>query len=1285
MSQDEIDAAVKSHIDQLKPSFQAQPPPDQPLPPAGPSAPAQQAQRIAARLTGPQETVVPIPQSLAEQSAGLPSLIKPPTLSEFQDRAAKNEELLYGNVFGNIEIPTGATPQDELILAPARAAAGAANYVLSPGGALETLLAATPAAPVIFAKWAKDMLSSGVRSIADVKDAMASLIGNYITSRSAEQVQGSTKTPQVDPEAVRRLADDVVNGVVGITGGTTIGAHGITKGIDYASKTTPSAKVYGDVRSQPLESPGQMPTEVSGEGVQPQTKTVAETTQIPLEEPAKQPATSLPPSPESAPESNVAPTEAIPETPQEPASPSVTSPVTSEPPELLPVKSGFVRMYHGGSDPRFGDGRDITQYPEYARGYARKNNYPVWYVDVPENAPYMKKAFEEFEGGPKAPYINTIAPGEVMKSAKIFEPPAAPITTPEVASIPSQPSPEPPKEVATPSSSLVDTGATAPKGIAASVRNKWTSATEPTFGSEAGFFSLAPIHNVWKTLSPALRKTADEVMAVGKEALKAGKVDDYRRAVLGWSGKLQKSFGEASDAKKEITSMVPNRIRREGITNWIQANGDKSVLAARAAASKPEFKAGYEAALNLSPEELKVASDVKATFDTLHGRGSAYDVLNGFVDNYVPQIWNLRKGPEYGGTRTLRDKFRHSKARTFDTFFDGEQAGFVPKTKDISELLPMYMHEMNYVIASRQLVQDLNKGVASDGRPLTIPKGSGTQVTDSTGKSATLVMPKTIPKDTADYKVIPNQPALHEWKWASTDEAGNPVLLKADLALHPEAYNKLKNVLGTSKLREWYSTRTTAIAQIPKLLVHGLDLANSETKKTMLGLLAPFHQVQEGTHAVGHRINPFFNIPKIDLVKDAGQADAAKHGLMLLPDRASANQFMEGFRVSGLVSRIPGVGPLADFYSNYLFHEYIPGLKYKTYQAILERNNKVYAKELASGEYKPEDIKALSSEQTNAAFGHLNYSDLGRSPTVQHFLRLGLLAPDFLEARGRFALQAIKGTTGSKVGREQLVALGALALSQAALAYTSAKLTDGDWDWKKPFEFHKGDRTYTLRSVPEDTFRLITDARAFVHNRLSPIVGKGAVQLATGTDWRGQKVTTGQTLKELAMQPIPLTLRGLFGVGNSPLSGWEQLAGSAGLKISRYSAVTDVMKMASNFKKNSTDPKIQAQLAQSEKTVHPTTVTKSLRDALHKNDLGDFEKAYKQLLSEGKTDKDIDKLMRPNGSDFRPKPFTGSYKTERLFVDSLTEPQRKIYEKAVEERRDLYSKFQNMRSRMNNK
>src|SRR5262249_22200774 len=118
--------------------------------------------------------------------------------------------------------------------------------------------------------------------------------------------------------------------------------------------------------------------------------------------------------------------------------------------------------------------------------------------------------------------------------------------------------------------------------------------------------------------------------------------------------------------------------------------------------------------------------------------------------------------------------------------------------------------------------------------------------------------------------------------------------------------------------------------------------------KTMLGVLTPFHQVQEATHAAGHRVNPTFNIPEIDLVRNPQQMDAARHGLMLQPDKASENQFMEGFKQSKIISKIPALGPASDWYANYLFNEYIPGLKFKTYEAILERNKKLYAKEIAA-------------------------------------------------------------------------------------------------------------------------------------------------------------------------------------------------------------------------------------------------------------------------------------------------------------------------------------------------
>lgn len=780
-----------------------------------------------------------------------------------------------------------------------------------------------------------------------------------------------------------------------------------------------------------------------------------------------------------------------------------------------------------------------------------------------------------------------------VKGGEAIKPEASPnAPVPEVAPPVPEATAAVPKQPA-PASETVPPVAEPAKGITASVRNKWTSATDPepvqTTG-ESGFINLDPIRELVDKATPHVKAAFQAVKEIGKEAQNAAKLTDYRKSILGWSAKLQRSFGEAADAQREISEKVPKPERQDGITNWIQADGDPAVLAQRRAATEawrdpvtsephPQQKqllAGYDAALNLTPEEVAVANDVKNAYGQLGQRGQQYNVLNSFKQNYVTQIWDLKKGPTgTGSSRTLKDKFKFSKASTFPTFFDGEQAGYVPKTKNISKLLPVYLHEMNSVIAARQLVEQMGQGVASDGRPLLAPRGGGTPVTNPQG-GATLITPKSMPKEIQDYREIPNQPALNNWTWASKDTAGNPVYLKSDLVIHPEAYDRLRAVLGRSAIREWYDSKTTATAQIPKTLVKLLDNANSETKKTMLGMFAPFHQVQEGTHAIGHRVNPFFRIPKVDLVHDAGQLDAAKHGLMLLPDRASANQFMEGYKTSGIVSKIPGLGPVADHYSNYLFHEYIPGLKYKTYQAILGRNMKLYSSKIAAGEFGPADIKVLSAEQANAAYGHLNYADLGRNPTIQHIAQLFALAPDFLESRARFTGQTIKGLTGAKVGREQLLALGTLALAQATLAYTSAGLTGGQWDGSRPFEFVKDKRRYTMRSVPEDISSLLHDTRIFVHSRLSPIIAKGGLQYSLGRDYRGKEISAGETTKQLLEQPIPISVRGFLGLGNSTLSGMEQLAGAVGLKISRYNP--DQPKIDEAMKINDFADKLSGQL-----------------------------------------------------------------------------------------------------------
>ena len=826
----------------------------------------------------------------------------------------------------------------------------------------------------------------------------------------------------------------------------------------------------------------------------------------------------------------------------------------------------------------------------------------------------------------------------------------------------------------------------ADRGIAASVRNKWTSATESPLGSEAGFFTLAPVKELWDKAMPGVRAAITAVREIYKENMALAKTSDYRRSILNWSAKLQRSFGEAASAQKEIETKIPNPVRRDAVSNWIEASGDPAVLQQRLAATlawrdpatgkpHPQQKrlvAGYEAALNLTPEEIAVANDAKTAYDALGLRGQTYDVLNSFRDNYVTHRWNTKQGPTGGGggSRMLKERFRYAKARTFDTFFDGEQAGYVPKTKDISKLIPVYLHEMNSVIAARQLVEQMAKGTASDGRPLLAARGRGMAVDDGT-KKATIVLPDVPSKESKDYVRMNNQPALHDWRWASKDSAGNPVFINADLVVHPEAAAKLKNVLGRSAIREWMDSKTSSSAEIPKALARGIDFAQSETKRTMLGLLAPFHQVQEGTHAVGHRINPFSSIPKIDLVNDPAQMKAAQRGLMLAPDRTSAEQFMEGFMQSGLVTRIPLLGPLAAHYQNYLFHQYIPGLKFKTYEAIVDRNMKVYAKDLAAGKVSPEDVEILSAAQSNAAYGHLNYADLARNPTMLHLMRLGLLAPDFLEARLRFSGQGIKGLAGGKVGREQILALATLAVAQATTAFIGAQLTGGEWDKKDPFAFHVGNRKFTMRSVPEDTVRLLSDSRAFLYARLNPIIGKGTIQLLSGTDWRGQKVTSAQTLKELAVQPIPITLRPFVGTANSPLKNWEQLLGSAGIVIKPFSAQSEIRQKAQEWMANSSDPKLKAAAERYKKETFADSDYKPLREALINGDLKTAQDAYAKLLET----REPDLIAR---TFHQSRPFTATLDSEPAFKASLSPKDLRLFAQAKAEQAELLKRFNAM-------
>lgn len=826
------------------------------------------------------------------------------------------------------------------------------------------------------------------------------------------------------------------------------------------------------------------------------------------------------------------------------------------------------------------------------------------------------------------------------------------------------------------------------------------------------------LRDVWEAVRKA---TGDERGSIGGNIglnIK-GKRNDLNAATTNRSTKLQTSFVDAERAQKEINN-VANERRQNAMSIFREANGDVTVLKDWQAKAKQKwFKKAATDALALKPAEIAMTQKVGQTFDILEKRGNKYDVLSGHKDNYVPHVWDVsEKGTGFGSSK-LQDRFKYNKARTFETFFDGDQAGFKPKTLALGKLLPAYLHEMNTVIADRQFVQDVSSGVATDQRPLLIPRGNAKQVEateyvvspvkkfeksvyDTAAEaqaalapgqivtprraSTTFVNPRGFAKpkkggapiDTSDYRPA-DQPALSDWRWLDTDAAGNTTMLKSDLAVHPELAKRLNAMLGQSEIRRWYNEPSTGLSIVPRAIAKGLDTGQSVMKREMFGLLAPFHQVQEGTHAIGHGVNPFFGMENM-AKPSAEHMDMMRHGLMLMPEKSSGSGYIEGVggknsfpsqiarKYGGAAGRL--VSDVIDGYQGYLFHQYIPSLKAKTWRHIQERNMKRFAKKIASGEVTEADVKFLTSEQTNAAYGHLNYALLDRNPTMQHILQLGLLAPDFLEARSRFVGQALKP---SKAGHEQFRAIALLAAVQAGTAFTLSALMGDEWDPKHPFEVtHKG-RTYFLRSVPEDLFRLFFSGadkrREFVSARVNPF-GQKAWQMVSGINYRGEKVGFWDTIGELLTNYIPITARSLPGVReltatsrNNPVSPLEQLAGSMGLKISRYSPITKVYQLAHDWEKS--------QGIAADTGSYPVSIYQQLRYALEDGDMGKAQVEYTKIRATGVVPGKIASGFKESVTH----PFTSSKATDEAFRKSLNAQGKNQFDQAMQRRQDILKKF----------
>ena len=589
-----------------------------------------------------------------------------------------------------------------------------------------------------------------------------------------------------------------------------------------------------------------------------------------------------------------------------------------------------------------------------------------------------------------------------------------------------------------------------------------------------------------------------------------------------------------------IQSAVPDLVKRHGITNWIQAGGDKDLLKSRAENAKWEHKPGYEAALNLTPVELLIAKEIVSKYDIYLQEAQAAGILQDGLENYVNGLWKrgkdnkqeLQKMRAEVNSGLLDTNFQYAKKKIFKDYFEGEQAGKVPMNKDIAFLLGHYHQSMYEAIAARKTIAEYSKATADDGMPMVALGGKLTEIwkpeelvafekaspeydmTEIKGPDAYLIKPNAVFTRAVDgrpYRYI-DHPALRKWKYLGKDPLGKPIIEHADMYVHPDIYPELKNLLGRSAVRDYVLGR--------------FALSVSQNLKGVLlsGLPTPFHQVHVGSHAIFHKIDPF-TAPEINF-KDPIQRFGVESGLMVYNHRALAD-FSEGLISGGITTKTPGIGRVTQAYGEYLFQGLIPRYKMKLFIEAFKRNSEIY-----KDKYTREQIGELTANQANAAFGELNYKAMGRNPTMQDIFRLMALAPDFLEARLRFAGQAVRPG-----GREQVAALIRAVLGMYGVAVIGNMLFSDDHKphWDKPFALVIGDKEYSLRSVPGDIWHLIKDPRSFVYHRLNPVTTRTVAEAMSQRDVFGRKRDMRDQIGDFFKSIVPIPAQGFVNKGEQTL------------------------------------------------------------------------------------------------------------------------------------------------------
>jgi hypothetical protein len=313
-------------------------------------------------------------------------------------------------------------------------------------------------------------------------------------------------------------------------------------------------------------------------------------------------------------------------------------------------------------------------------------------------------------------------------------------------------------------------------------------------------------------------------------------------------------------------------------------------------------------------------------------------------------------------------------------------------------------------------------------------------------------------------------------------------------------------------------------------------------------------------------ISPF-GTEKIDLSTNPVLRDGVVHGLTLGKDYRGMEDFTEGVGGnSGLISKIPVLGRLQNGLQSFLFDRYIPSLKARAYQSLVERYGS------ANPDWTPAKVSTEAAAHTNEVFGGLNYRLMGRSASGQDAFRLLALAPDWLESEARTLKRAITPGPEGAIMRQDL---GRISLYTFGAARVLNMLTTGQPHLEAPFgvavpDKDGSEKIYSFRTLPTDLIHAVSNPIGFLKGRVNPLTVRTAAEAYSGRNDYGQKVTPGQEVTDAIKNVTPISAQGVLGLqATGGLTNFDQSMKAAGASVQKYR--TEAEKMAMQFASDRTE------------------------------------------------------------------------------------------------------------------